>query len=92
VLVAGGVVPTALQVFTLALGLSTMSERVSSVLVGGVLPKEIQRGESVVSIGARFGIEPRTLAEDNHLPADRALTPGAALRVDNRHIVPCDHL
>lgn len=60
----------------------------TAAIVGDVRTHEVQRGESLVSIGARSGIDVRTLAEDNDLPAGAALEPGTLLRVDNRHIVP----
>ena len=48
----------------------------------------VRAGESLSSIGARFGIEPRLLADDNFLPAGARLRIGQWLVVDNRHLVP----
>jgi L,D-transpeptidase ErfK/SrfK len=48
----------------------------------------VRHGDSLVSIGARFGVEPNTLAEDNHLRPATVLRAGDILRVDNHHIVP----
>jgi L,D-transpeptidase ErfK/SrfK len=55
---------------------------------GGVWSHEAVRGESVVSIAARVGLEARTLATDNRLSVGKALSPGQDLLIDNRHLVP----
>ena len=76
-----------LQVAALAIGLSAEPAE-KSAIVGGVHTHEVQRGESLVSIGARLGVDARTLADDNDLRVGAAVSPGTLLRVDNRHIVP----
>jgi L,D-transpeptidase ErfK/SrfK len=57
-------------------------------MTGAVTPYTVQPGDSLISMGARFGVEASTLAEDNDMPAGRALRPGQVLLVDSRHIVP----
>lgn len=57
-------------------------------LAGAAWWHHVSAGESVVSIAARTGLEPATLAFDNDIPANRALTATTWLLVDNRHIVP----
>ena len=57
-------------------------------LTGGEFAYTTQKGDSLTSIGARFGIEVRVLAKDNGLNPAVRLREGQVLRVDNRHIVP----
>jgi len=63
------------------------SER-ARLMTGAVTPYTVQPGDSLISLGARFGIDASTLAEDNDMPTGRALRPGQVLLVDGRHIVP----
>jgi L,D-transpeptidase ErfK/SrfK len=58
------------------------------MLVGGALAYTVQQGDSLTRIGARFGVDVETLAQDNSLPRSARLQVGQVLRVDNRHIVP----
>ena len=58
------------------------------VVVGGTGWHRVGAGESVVSVAARVGLEPATLAFDNDIRADRPLTAGDWLLVDNRHLAP----
>src|SRR4029453_18213579 len=48
----------------------------------------VQHGDSLISVAARFGVDPTGRADDNHLRPGTVLRAGDALRVDNRHIVP----
>ena len=50
----------------------------------------VKAGDSLVSIGARSGIESGTLATMNGLKPKTPLKPGQVLEIDNRHIVPAD--
>jgi L,D-transpeptidase ErfK/SrfK len=61
---------------------------VSDGVVGGRFIYEVVPGDSLTRVGARFGIEPRTLARTNGVAPDAWLVPGQRLRVDNTHIVP----
>jgi L,D-transpeptidase ErfK/SrfK len=56
-------------------------------IVGGDFTYTVQKGDSLTSIGARFGVDARVLAEANALEADK-LAIGQTLKIDNRHIVP----
>ena len=60
----------------------------SHLMTGAVTPYTVQPGDSLISMGARFGVEASTLAEDNDMPTGTALRPGQVLLVDSRHIVP----
>lgn len=57
-------------------------------LTGGEFVYTAQKGDSLTSIGARFGVEVRVLAKDNGLNPATRLREGQVLRVDNRHVVP----
>lgn len=62
--------------------------QVSTRTTGGPFLHIVGRGDSLASLGARFGIEPREIADTNGLKVSAALTPGSTLRLDNRHVVP----
>ncbi|MEW5792233.1 MAG: L,D-transpeptidase family protein [Pseudomonadota bacterium] len=57
-------------------------------LLGDVQIHRVERGDSLSSLGARFGLAPSVLARDNGLKTDAKLKPGTELLIDNRHIVP----
>jgi L,D-transpeptidase ErfK/SrfK len=57
-------------------------------LVGAVFPYHVVRGESLVALGARYGIDGRSLARLNGIPPERPLQPGQLLTIDSRHIAP----
>jgi L,D-transpeptidase ErfK/SrfK len=58
--------------------------------VGSEFKYTVKAGDSLVSIGARNGIESGTLAAMNGLKPKTPLKPGKVLDIDNRHIVPAD--
>jgi L,D-transpeptidase ErfK/SrfK len=60
--------------------------------VGSEFKYTVKAGETLVSIGARNGIESGTLAAMNGLRPKTALKPGQVLDIDNRHVVPADLL
>jgi L,D-transpeptidase ErfK/SrfK len=57
-------------------------------LVGGEFSYAVKEGDSLTLVGARFGVEPRLLAQNNGLSPVAWLRIGQILRIDNRHIVP----
>jgi L,D-transpeptidase ErfK/SrfK len=59
-----------------------------SELAGGVRTHVVSKGDTLTSIGARFGIEVSVLRADNQLLPTGTLAAGQALRIDNRHVVP----
>jgi L,D-transpeptidase ErfK/SrfK len=61
---------------------------VSTRTTGGSFLYEVVPGDSLVSLGARHGIDPREIALANGLKLGGAIAPGLTLRLDNRHIVP----
>ena len=67
-----------------AQGLTPLADR----LVGGEFPYTVQPGDSLTSIGARFGVAAGVLARENGLEPSARLITGQPLRVNNRHIVP----
>jgi L,D-transpeptidase ErfK/SrfK len=58
------------------------------VLVGSQFQYTVRRGDTLVGIGARYGIDAATLAARNGLPSKARPAAGRILRIDNRHIVP----
>lgn len=60
------------------------------MIVGNESTYTVKAGDTLVSIGARKGIESATLAAMNGLKPKTALKPGQVLNIDNRHIVPAD--
>ena len=60
----------------------------SERLTGGEFIHTVQRGESLTSVGARFGVAAKVLAANNGLNPSLHIREGQRLRVDNRHIVP----
>jgi L,D-transpeptidase ErfK/SrfK len=57
-------------------------------VVGGEFTHVVRPGDSFTSIGARFGIEARVIAEKNGLTRQTRLQKGQTLQLNNRHIVP----
>jgi len=58
--------------------------------VGSEFKYTVKVGDTLVSVGARNGIESGTLAATNGLKPKSTLKPGQVLDIDNRHIVPAD--
>jgi L,D-transpeptidase ErfK/SrfK len=56
-------------------------------VVGGQFQYSAQSGDSLTSIGARFGMDVPVLARANNLGPTARLKLGQVLRIDNRHIV-----
>ena len=59
-----------------------------SELVGSVADYIVNRGDTVRSIGARFGVDTAILARENGMRVGGSLALGQILRIDSRHIVP----
>lgn len=55
---------------------------------GGPFQYDVTQGDSLVSLGARYGIDWREIARANGLKPGVALAPGSMLQLDSRHIVP----
>jgi L,D-transpeptidase ErfK/SrfK len=55
--------------------------------VGAITDYLVNKGDTLRSIGARYGIDSATLARENNLPASARLVSGQVVRIDNRHIV-----
>jgi L,D-transpeptidase ErfK/SrfK len=59
-----------------------------AALVGEQFEYAVQRGDSLTSISARFGIELSVLARMNGLKNGAMLQQDQLLQIDNRHIIP----
>lgn len=69
----------------LAQDLPPLSHRVT----GGDTEYTVKRGDFLIAIGARFGVEATLLAQQNGLSYhDAILHPGQRLRIEDPHIVP----
>jgi L,D-transpeptidase ErfK/SrfK len=64
------------------------ADPISSRLTGGRFEYRTAAGDSLISLGARYGIDPREIARANGVKPGAAIQPGSTLRLDNRHIVP----
>lgn len=64
---------------------------VSREIIGRVADYTVSAGDTLSSIGSRFGVDGATLAAANGLRAGAKLQRGLQLRIDNRHIVPAGH-
>lgn len=62
--------------------------RLGDSLAGGEFVYAVQRGDSLTSVGARFGVPVKNLASANGVAVDFRLKESQQLRIDNRHIVP----
>lgn len=59
-----------------------------ATLVGEQFEYAVQRGDSLTSISARFGIELSILTQMNEIKKGAILQQGQLLQIDNRHIIP----
>ena len=57
-------------------------------IVGASFTYAVQKGDSLTSIGARFGVGINGLAASNEMSVNSILREGRSLLIDNRHIVP----
>jgi L,D-transpeptidase ErfK/SrfK len=64
----------------------------AAALIGGRTVYEVKAGDSLVTIGARFGVARATLIEMNQLTAPGTLAPGQQLVVDNTHLAVANPL
>lgn len=60
-------------------------------LTGSIAGYVTADGDSMRSIGARFGIDAAVLARDNGITVQARLAPGTRLTIDNRHLAPAVH-
>src|SRR5690348_3420581 len=63
---------------------------VSGTLVGQVFDYAAKKKESLHSVSAKYGVDSRVIAEENNLSRQAHLKPGQTVRIDNRHVAPCD--
>lgn len=67
---------------------STEPADLSRQLVGAEFTYSMRSGDSLSSVGSRFGVDPSVLAKRNGLSTRAVIPVGRVLQVDNRHIVP----
>lgn len=66
----------------------TIETPLARQLWGEIFPYVVRKGDSLTSIGARFGIGVSALAASNGLSVNGILREGSRLWIDNRHIIP----
>ena len=59
-----------------------------ALITGGITTHVVERGDTLTTLAARFGVDAPTIASDNHLAKGQSLEPGRELLIDNRHIAP----
>ncbi len=69
---------------------ANMVPRIGSRIAGREFDYTVAPGQTIQSISARYGVEPRVLASENGLSSDVRVKPGRVLHIDNRHLVPAD--
>ncbi len=74
----------------LATGAAPQDAGLTAVRVGGQFSYEVKTGDTLASIGARFGVARASLIDMNKLRQPDALTIGHPLVIDNTHIVAVD--
>lgn len=86
--IAGRSLAAALALATAA-GASAQIEPLplARTLAGSQFEVTVKRGDSLRSLGSRYGIDPPVLAELNGLGSNARLVTGQTLRVDNRAIL-----
>jgi L,D-transpeptidase ErfK/SrfK len=82
------VVSALLSLFFCHHAASDESLSLSRQIVGGEFTYEVQKGDSLTSVSARFGVGINFLAASNGLKPNSFLREGQQLQVNNRHIVP----
>lgn len=60
----------------------------SRQLAGGNTAYIVQSGDTLTSIGARFGVAPLLLAQQNAIPYDAVIRSGQRLRIQHPRLVP----
>lgn len=60
----------------------------AQTLTGQLHTVTVVRGDTLRSLGSRFGVDSATIARDNGRPVDAPLRVGETLSIDNRHIAP----
>jgi len=65
-------------------------EPIARQIVGDEFDFTVADGDSFVTIGSRFGENPRILARDNGKEVSDRLHAGESIHVNNRHIVPIE--
>ena len=70
--------------------LLTDPETPAAILVGGRTAYEVRAGDTLATIGARFGVARAGLIEMNQLTRPDVLTAGQSLVIDNTHVAALD--
>lgn len=74
----------------LAAGAAAQDAGLTAIRVGGRFNYEVKTGDSLASIGARFGVGSASLIDMNQLRQPDVLTVGQSLVIDNAHLAAVD--
>ena len=72
----------------LTIGLVTAGAVYAQPLTGQQHTIVVAPGDTLGSLGSRYGVDPATIARDNVRALNAPLGVGETLRLDNRHIIP----
>ena len=72
----------------LLITLASAATLAAQPLTGDVHQVVVARGDTLRSLGSRFGVDPATIARDNGRGPAQPPRAGETLSIDNRHIVP----
>lgn len=72
----------------LAIGFLATTAVYAQPLTGELQTVAVTAGDTLSSLGSRFGIDPATIARDNARSPEVPLRVGEMLKLDNRHIIP----
>lgn len=84
----GQLLLSALLTVPLEGGAAGLMEMTRDRIVGGQTLHTVKPGDSLVQVGARFGVGVQVLTRDNGLSTKARLVAGQTLSIDNRHVVP----
>ncbi|HEX2964265.1 MAG TPA: L,D-transpeptidase family protein [Syntrophorhabdaceae bacterium] len=60
----------------------------ADMLIGEQKTHVVQKDETLLSVGAQYGVFWKTIARENGITADQPLVPGSILKINTRRIVP----
>lgn len=66
----------------------TSAEQNAPFLTGKIFNYKVQPGDYLIKIGARYGVDAKSISKNNNLIYNDYILPGQVLNIDSRHIVP----
>jgi L,D-transpeptidase ErfK/SrfK len=78
----------ALVIVVLLIGAATVTAQSPGQVVGEAREIVVARGDTLGTLGSRYGVDPSTIARDNGIAVASRLAVGQRLRIEARHVVP----